>query len=248
MMNGLWKLTWVELKVFMREPMGSVFTFLMPAVLFVFVGRALRNASTEEFDMTDWVNTSLPVTLTILIAINGVTSLTTIISIYREGGILKRLKATPLRPHTILTAHVLVKLFITAVNMATLIFVGRSFLGVGVQGSLPSFLLAATISTVSILSLGFVIASFVPTARFAQLITGLCLYPLIGVSGLFTPVDSFPIGLKAIALVSPLTHAVSLTNGMWEGDSWANYVPELFALSVTFAICMALSSKMFRWE
>ena len=41
-------------------------------------------------------------------------SLVTIISIYREGGILKRLRATPLRPHTILTAHVLVKLLFTA--------------------------------------------------------------------------------------------------------------------------------------
>lgn len=248
MMNGLLKLTWVELKVFMREPMGSVFTFLMPPVLFVALGRVLRNISSDEFDMAEIVNTSLPVGVTIFIALSAVTSLTTIMSIYREGGILKRLKATPLHPLTILSAHVLVKLFITAVNIASLIFVGRSFLGVGVQGSLPSFLLAVAISTVSILSLGFVIASFVPTARFAQLITSLCLYPLVGISGLFASVDSFPIGLKVIAYASPLTHAVSLTSGMWEGDSWANYVPELLALTAAFGICMALSSRIFRWE
>lgn len=248
MMKGLWKLTWVEFKVFLREPMGSVITFLMPAALFILVGRSLRNASSQDYDMSEWINTSLPVFLTIFIAINAVTSLTTIMSIYREGGILKRLKATPLRPHTILTAHVLVKLFITGVNMATLILVGKSFLGIGVQGSLPSFLLAAAISTVSILSLGFVIASFVPTARFAQLVTAVCLYPLLGVSGLFAPVDSFPIGLKVIAYASPLTHAVSLTTGMWEGDSWSHYGPELVALTVAFVFCMALSSKVFRWE
>jgi len=34
----------------------------------------------------------------------------------REGGILKRLRATPLRPRTILAAHVIVKLLSTAVT------------------------------------------------------------------------------------------------------------------------------------
>jgi ABC-2 type transport system permease protein len=51
--------------------------------------------------------------VSVLIALSGVLSLVTIISIYREGGILRRLRATPLRPQTILTAHVLVKLALT---------------------------------------------------------------------------------------------------------------------------------------
>ena len=60
------------------------------------------------------VASSLPVFAALLIAISAVLSLVTIIAIYREGGILKRLRATPLRPQTILTAHVLVKLLFTA--------------------------------------------------------------------------------------------------------------------------------------
>lgn len=247
-MKGLWKLTWVEFKVFLREPMGSVSTFLLPAVLFVVIGRSMRNLSSESFDAQSWIQVSLPVMLTLIIALNAVTSLTTIMSIYREGGILKRLKATPLRPHTILTAHILVKLIITAINMVTLVLVGRSFLGVGMEGNLPSFLLAAAISTVSILSLGFVIASFVPTARFAQLMSTVTLYPLLAISGLFAPVESFPLVLKFFAYASPLTHAVSLTTGIWEGGAWVNFVPELFALTLAFVVCMAISSKIFRWE
>ena len=41
----------------------------------------------------------LPVFASLLIALSAVLSLVTIIAIYREGGILKRLRATPLRPH-----------------------------------------------------------------------------------------------------------------------------------------------------
>ena len=41
----------------------------------------------------------------------------------------------------------------------------------------------------SIVSMGFLIASIVPTARFAQPIGALILYPMLGLSGLFVPVD-----------------------------------------------------------
>ena len=52
-------------------------------------------------------------------------SLGVIIAIYREGGILKHLGATPLRPQTILTAHVLAKLFFTALTLTAMFLAGR---------------------------------------------------------------------------------------------------------------------------
>lgn len=48
------------------------------------------------------------------------------IAIYREGGILTRLRATTLRPETILAAHVLVKLLFTAITMALLVLADAS--------------------------------------------------------------------------------------------------------------------------
>ena len=61
------------------------------------------------------------------VAIGAVLSLVAIMAIYREGGILKRLRATPLRPHTILTAHVLVKLLFSAITMAVMVLAGRRY-------------------------------------------------------------------------------------------------------------------------
>lgn len=49
-----------------------------------------------------FLRTDLPVFVAILITLSAVLSLFTIIAIYREGGILKRLRATPVRPPTIL--------------------------------------------------------------------------------------------------------------------------------------------------
>jgi len=39
MLRGLWKLTWIEMKVFMREPLGAFGTTGVPVLIFVVVGR-----------------------------------------------------------------------------------------------------------------------------------------------------------------------------------------------------------------
>ena len=190
----------------------------------------------------------LPVLASLLIAVSAVLSLVTIISIYREGGILKRLRATPLRPQTILTAHVIVKLLLTAATLALMVLAGKRYYPVGVHVPLFWFTIALLISTWSILSIGFLIASIVPTARFAQPIGAVILYPMIAFSGLFVPVESLPPVLRAVARVLPLTYAVSLLQGIWKGDAWSAHMGDVAALAVVFVVCTALSAKVFRWE
>src|SRR4051794_1153614 len=110
-MRGLWQLTWLEIKIFVREPLGAIGAVAVPVAVFVLIGRAFGNrVPTMPAGVPATVATGIPILASLLIGINAVLSLVTIISIYREGGILRRLRATPLRPHTILTAHVLVKL------------------------------------------------------------------------------------------------------------------------------------------
>src|SRR5262245_46018177 len=113
MLRGLWKLTWLEIKIFLREPLGTFGSILFPVLIFVVVSRfAGGRLASGAPSAAGFLSVGLPVFVSVLIALSGVLSLVTIISIYREGGILKRLRATPLRPQTILTAHVLVKLIV----------------------------------------------------------------------------------------------------------------------------------------
>lgn len=169
MLHGLWKLTWIEIKIFMREPLGAIGTIMVPVVVFLVVGRTVgRGLTPQSVGVNSFVRVGLPVLASLLIAVSAVLSLITIISIYREGGILKRLRATPLRPQTILTAHVIVKLILTAATLLLMMLAGKRYYPVGVHAPLFSFTIALLISTWSILSVGFVIASIVPTARFAQ--------------------------------------------------------------------------------
>src|SRR5271170_4989277 len=200
MLRGLWKLTWIDIKVFLREPLGAIGTIVVPVLVFFGLGRvtSLRPASPSPA-FSRFSGAGLPALVSLLIAVSAVLSLVTIISIYREGGILKRLRATPLRPQTILTAHVIVKLILTATTLALMLLAGRRYFPVGAHVPLFSFGIALLFSTWSILSIGFLIASIVPTARFAQPLGAIILYPMFAISGLFVPIAVLPPILQAVA-------------------------------------------------
>jgi ABC-2 type transport system permease protein len=249
MLRGLGKLTWIEIKIFLREPLGAFGTIGIPVLVFIVTGRIVgRSVSPASLASSSFIMAGLPTLAAVLISISAVLSLVTIVSIYREGGILKRLRATPLRPQTILTAHVVVKLLLTAATLGVMVLAGKRYYPVGIHVPLFSFMMALLISTCSILSIGFLIASIVPTARFAQPIGAVIMYPMIAVSGLFVPVAALPPALQAVAKVVPLTYTVSLLEGIWKGDAWSVHIGDVAALAVVFMVCTALSAKVFRWE
>jgi ABC-2 type transport system permease protein len=51
-----------------------------------------------------------------------------------------------------------------------------------------------------------------------------------------------------VARVLPLTYAVSLLEGIRKGEAWSAHMGDIVALVVVFAICTAVSAKVFRWE
>jgi len=141
-----------------------------------------------------------------------------------------------------------VKLLFTALTLAAMLLAGRRYFAVDASVPIVSFTLALLFTTVSILSLGFLLASIVPTARFAQPLGTLILYPMLGVSGLFVPVASFPPVLRVIARALPLTYAVSLLRGIWQGEGWSAHMSDVAVLSLMFVAFTAVSAKVFRWE
>jgi ABC-2 type transport system permease protein len=246
-LHGFWKLSWVETKIFAREPMGLIGALVVPVVIFIVLGRVFGAAKPRATPQLD-IPFNPAIFGAVIIAIGGVQSLVAIMAIYREGGILKRLRATPLSPVTILGAHVVVKLGFTGCSLGLLLLAGKRLFPDGMQVNLLSFTAAVLLSTLGILSLGFLIASLVPTARFAQPIGAVVLYPMLAVSGLFFPLRRLPTALRAVAYLLPTTHAVALLEGVWDGSGWGAHWVNAAALLALFLAYSALSTKVFRWE
>jgi len=248
-MKALLKLTWLETKIFVREPMGVFGTIGIPVIVFVVASRLVGpRVARAAIQPGGAVSAVLPVLASILMALSAISSLVTIISIYREGGILKRLRATPLSPMVILSAHVLVKLLFTLITLAIMVLLGRRYFPPGAPVPLFSYAVALTFTTWAILSVGFLIASIVPTARFAQPLAAVILYPMVALSGLFFPIDVLPQALRLLARAMPLAYAVSLLDGIWRGEGWSAHLGDVAALTFFFVVFTAISTRMFRWE
>ena len=247
MLKGFWKLTWVETKVFAREPMGLIGTLIIPVVLYLVLGRTfgLGKSTAAPAEPPPF---NLAILAALFIAVGAVLSLVAIISIYREGGILKRLRATPLSPVTILGSHVFVKLVFTVLSLGLLLLAGRRTFPGAMQVHVVSFTAAVLLGTLSILCLGFIIASIVPTARFAQPIGAALLYPMVAFSGLFFPLDRMPAFVRIAADLLPPVHAVRLMQGVWDGAGWVAHLGDVVALVGIAAVSLVVSTRMFRWE
>ena len=63
-----------------------------------------------------------------------------------------------------------------------------------------------------------------------------------------TFLDTLPEALRGLARVLPLTYAVSLLRGIWHGDGWLAHASDVGILALMFVACLALSTRLFRWE
>jgi ABC-2 type transport system permease protein len=246
--RGLLKLTWIEIRIFVREPLGFVAAVGVPLAMFLLLGRSVSLAADHAPTTTQFLTQDVPLFVSLFISINAALSLIAVISIYREGGILKRLRATPLRPAVILGAHVLVKLFFTGISLLLTVLAGRRYYPVSLHPHVAGFAFAVVVTTVAILCMGFIVASMVTTARFAQLIGSVVFYPMLFVSGMFVPLASLPRPLALLGAVLPMSHAVALLRGAWVGTGWLVLLPHLGVLALTIAICLGLTTRVFRWE
>ena len=60
--------------------------------------------------------------------------------------------------------------------------------------------------------------------------------------------ETLPRSLQIVAQMLPLTYVVSLLRGIWTGGPWTAHLGDLAALALVGAVCVALSSRVFRWE
>jgi ABC-2 type transport system permease protein len=247
-MRGFWKLTWIELKLFLRESMAAFFTLAFPLMMLFLFGSIFGNKPTPSFGGFGFVDVAVPAYMGMIIATSGLLSLTISMASYRERGILRRLKATPLRPQTILGAQVIVIFLMTALGMILLVIAGKVVYDLRFNGSPLNVLAAFVLSSLSFFALGFVLAGLLPTPRTAQIVAMVLFYPMIFLSGATIPREVLPEGIRQFAQVLPLSHVVTLLRGLWMGDPWEKHLTEAGVLAVLLIVGVVVSAKTFRWE
>jgi ABC-2 type transport system permease protein len=247
-MKNFITLTRMEFKLFLREPQAAFFTLVFPLILLFVYGSIYGNKPNPLFGGYGNVDISVPSYTALIIATSGLISITVIFSTYRETGILRRYKATPVRPLSLLFADVVVIFFMTSLGMFLLILAAKLFYGLRFDGSPLNVGLAFVLSCVSFFSFGFILAGLLSTARTAQIVGMALLFPMIFLSGSTIPVEMMPDKIRAVSQFIPLTYIVRLLKGFWLGETWSRHMLDLAVLLVLMLVSLLVSIKVFRWD
>jgi len=247
-MPGLLKLTLLEFKLFLRDTSAAVFILLFPLLMVIMMGSVYGNEPNENFGGFGLLDVTVPSLIGMIILIGGLWYLAVEIATDREKGILRRLKATPLRPQTILTARVLRIFLIIILGIALLIIFGTLAFSLQFYGNFFSLVAAFLLSSVSLFAIGFLLASVLPNARTAQGVTMALFFVMLFFSEVVIPVSEFPDNVLNFMQILPLTHVNNLLRGLWLGENWGEYYSELIILVSISIAGIGVSLKTFKWE
>lgn len=247
-MRGFFKLLWVEIKIYLRQPEGFFFTLVFPLLLLFLFGSIYGNKPNPFFGGRGTVDVSTPAYMAMIICSTGLLSIAIAVSSYREKGVLRRYRATPLRPGMIIASQIVLHLIMTILGSGLLIVAARLVYGLRFPGRAGDVAAAFILCSLSFFAAGFLVASLARTARAAYIIGMVLYFPNLFLSGAAIPKEMFPEAVRAVARFIPLTHVVNLLQGLWFGQPWSRFAAETIFLGVLLVVGAAVSAKAFRWE
>jgi ABC-2 type transport system permease protein len=237
MMRPFATLARVEFLLLMREPAAVAFTLGLPLVLLALNGGGGGAAL---------VGALLPGYLVYVMATSAYMALPETLASYREWGILRRLRVSPLRPWQILGAHAATHLAMILLGLVLLVSVAGAAFDLTAPAGWAATVLAVGVAAGSVVATGFLLGSVLPTVRTTQAVAAALYFPAIFISGAVFPRADQPEFAQRIGDFVPLTYAVEAIGTAWtEGRVAWGAIGILLAVS---ALVTAVATRTFRWE
>lgn len=244
-MKALYKMTVVEAKLFLREPAAVFFTLAFPTLALLLFGSLFGGSEIPDTGLRS-IDLLAPGYTAMVIATVGIIGIPATISGYRERGILRRLRATPVKSHEVLSSHVLVNFAATTVGISLLFVVAWLVFDVVAPEAPFSVAASLLLASLAFFAFGFTLAGLFPSVRVASAVGQVVFFPMLALSGAWVPREQFPDWLFTVSDFIPLTYAVNLVRDLWIGEGWT-----LLPVGVLFGVLAAsilVSAKTFRWE
>jgi ABC-2 type transport system permease protein len=223
-MRPLVEMTWVELKLFVREPLTVVFVLVLPLVtLYVLNGVFGTETSPGVWAGVSPVDFYTSAYVALVVATVGVLSLPVHLAAYREQGVLRRFRASALPPAVLAAAHGVVAIGMGTVGAVLLVVVSWLGYDATLPQNWPAVLPAFALVSTAFAALGALLGSVMPTARAAQGLGVLLFFVFMMLGGAGPPREVLPEAMGRISDVVPLTYAARLLREPWldTGFDWA---------------------------
>jgi ABC-2 type transport system permease protein len=236
---------------FWREPASVFFTCVLP-LIFLFLFTSIFGNDTVNVAGNDikFSNYYVPGILALSLVSATFVNLTIWLTIARDRGQLKRVRATPVPAWVVIAGRTMTAFVIALVMTAVVVVIGAIAYGVEIPTSTaPAALITIVLGTLALSALGFAFSSFVPSENAAPPMSNAIVLPLYFISGVFIPSDQTPAWMDTVAgifPVKPLFEALLVafdpnTKGAgFDGGSLA-------VLAAWGVVGVAVALKRFRW-
>ena len=213
------KLTWLELKLFLREPLAVLFTLAFPLV-FMFVIAGVFNAPqgpNSPFLGVGGAEYYVVSNIGIVIGAMGLIALPVHMAAYLERGIMRRFRASSVPVAAVVLAQAIVSVIVAIAATALLLVAARPAYTYHFPSSLPGVVLGFVVGLISFLAIGTLIAGVSRSTRSAQGISFIAFFPLWLLSGAGPPLAVLPDAMRHLADFLPLDYAVRVLQDPWFG-------------------------------
>jgi len=245
MSSPLLTLTRVESSLLLREPAAVLFTLALPLLLLSLNG-SQGNARDAALGGAGVVDVLVAGYLVYVMATSSIMNLAETLADYRDRGILRRMRVSPLRPWQVLGSHGLTHLAMTGLGCALVVGVGLAAFDLRPPADPLLTLLAVLASALAVLSIGFLLGAVLPTVRTTQAVAAALYFPSIFISGALFPREFLPELAQRLGDVLPLTYAVAAIRQAWSGGT--SDLGALAVLALTTVLATTAGVRWFRWD
>jgi ABC-2 type transport system permease protein len=209
----------------------------------------LLSSARVEADSLDYVDLLVPGLLAMAIAQSAAFGVAFSLVAWRQKGMLRRLRLTPLPLSEFAAGRVIFHLSIALVQAVILLAVGRLAFGVHLVGNVLALVPLVLLGGISFIALGMCIGGRVNTEDATAALSNLIVLPMTFLGGVFFPLDAAPAPVRVIAHCLPLTYlAQGLQDVAVRGHSFVSTLPDLGMLALFAALLAGLAMRLFRWQ
>jgi ABC-2 type transport system permease protein len=237
-------------KAFWRNPASAFFTFIFP-LLFLVIFTSLLGNDDQTLSSGDVIKSSTYYVFS-MASFGLISACYTNIAISvvfaREGGVLKRLRGTPLPAGSYLTARVLHAAFVGFLLVAITVAFGVVVYGAHFPAApdLMRFILTLVVGAACFAAIGLAVSGIVPNEDAGPPIVNAVILPLLFLSGVFFATDNAPAWVTWVGRIFPVKHLVDAMRDSYLGLAF--HWSDLAVMGIWLIAAVLVASRTFRWE
>jgi ABC-2 type transport system permease protein len=246
-MQTLAKMTWVEIKLFIREPITVVFTLALPIIFLFVMGGVFGNTPNPDiYRGVGAMDYYMPSYYGLVMLAIGTVALPVHLTGYRERGVLRRLRASSFSVWSVLGSQLLVSFIITIAGSILITVFGLLVYHPHLPVYAGELVGAFVLGTLCFASLGFFLGAVLPSTRSAQGVGLILFFIMMILGGAGPPPEVLTGAMDIIGKIMPLRHVILMLQNPWLGFNWYTSA-SLITVGIT-VVAALLAARFFRWE